>query len=254
MAVIVALASVKGGVGKTSTAVNLAALAAADGRRVLLWDLDPQGAATYTLGVGRRAPGGALRLARKRPGTASAVTRTAWAGLDVIPADFSLRHLDLELADLGKPRKQLKKALTPVTGDYDVVFIDCPPGITLTIESVLRATDVVLVPIVPAVLPLRAFDQLASYVRADRKVGRARHRRLPHHGRPAQEGPPRDDRAAAGRTSRRALARPSRRRCRSRSMALHRQPLVSSAPRSAAALAYSRLWDELTARIPAMSA
>jgi chromosome partitioning protein len=251
MAVIVALASVKGGVGKTATAVNLAALAAAGGRRVLLWDLDPQGAATYTLGVGRRAPGGALRLARKRPGTASAVTPTAWAGLDLIPADFSLRHLDLELADLGKPRKQLAKALMPVTGDYDLVFIDCPPGITLTIESVLRATDVVLVPVVPAVLPLRAFDQLASYVRADRKVGKLDtvafltmvDRRKKAHREMAERLPAeRDD----------VLSTTVPASVQVETMALHRRPLASSAPRSAAAQAYSRLWDELATRIPAI--
>jgi chromosome partitioning protein len=234
MAVIVALSSVKGGVGKTSTAVNLAALGAASGQRVLLWDLDPQGAATYTLGVGRRAPGGALRLARKRPGVASAVTRTAWNGLDVIPADFSLRHLDLELADLGKPRKQLIRALAPVVDDYDVVFIDCPPGITLTIESVLRATDVVLVPVVPAVLPLRAFDQLASYVRADPKVGKLDvfafltmvDRRKKAHREMSEQLP-------VERSDVLATTIPSS--VQVESMPLHRRPLVSTAPRSTAA-------------------
>jgi cellulose biosynthesis protein BcsQ len=239
---------VKGGVGKTSTAVNLAALAAEGGKRVLLWDLDPQGAATYTLGVGRRAPGGALRLARKRPGAAAAVTRTAWDGLDVIPADFSLRHLDLELADLGKPRRQLAKALSPVIGDYDVVFIDCPPGITLTIESVLRATDVVLVPVVPAVLPMRAFDQLAAYVRAEPKVGKldivafftmVDRRKKAHRDMIEQLPAERDD----------ILATTVPSSVHVESMPLHRRPLVSSAPRSAAALAYSDLWDELSRRL-----
>ena len=164
----------------------------------------------------------------------------------MIPADFSLRHLDLELADLGKPRKQLEKALIPVADDYDVVFIDCPPGITLTIESVLRATDVVLVPVVPAVLPFRAFDQLASYVRADRKVGELKtvaflsmvdrrkraHRELVDASRPT----PRrslDDRPGVGPGREHASApRPARGR---------RRP-------DAPAVAYRALWSELQAR------
>jgi cellulose biosynthesis protein BcsQ len=174
MAVTVALSSIKGGVGKTSAAVNLAALAAADGLRTLLWDIDPQGAATYALGVGARVPGGARRLTRKQPGAAAAISTTAWPGLDVIPADFSLRHLDLELADLGKPRRRLERALRPAAAEYDAVFIDCPPGITLAIESALRATDAVLVPIVPSVLPLRSYDQLAAFVASDAKLRKTR--------------------------------------------------------------------------------
>ena len=205
VALTVALASVKGGVGKTSAAVNLAALAAGEGRRTLLWDLDPQGAATYALGVGARVPGGARRLTRKRPGVAAAVTSTAWPPLDVIPADFSLRHLDLELADLGRPRRRLAQALDPVADGYDLVVIDCPPGINLTIDSVLRAADVVLVPVVPSVLPLRAYDQLAAYVAADRKVRKTGVFALPLDGRPSQAWPPRARRRTARPTVGRAL-------------------------------------------------
>src|SRR5262249_46902325 len=119
-----------------------------------------------------RVPGGARRLALKRPGVADATRPTAWPGLDVIPADFSLRHLDLELARAGKPRRRLEEALDPLSDRYDTGFIDCPPGITLAVESALRATTAVLVPIVPSALPLRSYDQLAAYVAAEHKLRR----------------------------------------------------------------------------------
>jgi chromosome partitioning protein len=247
MALTVALASVKGGVGKTSAAVNLAALAAGDGRRALLWDLDPQGAATYALGVGVRVAGGALRVARKRPGVAAAVTATAWPPLDVIPADFSLRHLDVELAAMGKPRRRLARALDPVADGYDVVVVDCPPGINLTIDSVLRAADVVLVPVVPSVLPMRAYDQLAAYVAADRKVRATGvfaflsmvDRRKRGHRELADELPRSRGDVLSAAVPASVLVE---------NMAVRRVPLVVDDGRSAPAVAYRALWSELQAR------
>jgi chromosome partitioning protein len=169
---VIALSSIKGGVGKTTTAVNLAHLAAGNGSRVLLWDLDPQGAATYTLCVGERVAGGGRRLVRRTKELARSPVPTRYPGLDVVPADFSLRYLDLELSTVPKPGRRLDDMLEHLRDDYDYVVLDCPPGISLTIDSALRATDVVLVPVIPAALPLRSFDQLASYVRAERKLGR----------------------------------------------------------------------------------
>jgi cellulose biosynthesis protein BcsQ len=168
----VSLTSIKGGVGKSTAVVNFAYLAASSGRRVLLWDLDPQGAATYTLRVGVRVAGGARRLARKSRQLSRSIVPSAYARLDVVPADFSLRYLDLELSGLKKPRGRILRMLEHVGDRYDYVFIDCPPGITLTIDSALRATGVVVVPVIPAGLPMRSFDQLKSYVRADRQLRR----------------------------------------------------------------------------------
>ena len=167
---VVTLASVKGGVGKTTAAVNLARVAAEQKQRVLLWDLDPQGAATFALRIGARAPGGARRLFEKRSAIDNAVVPSSVRGLDVVPADFSLRHLDLELSTLGKPRRRVDRSLATLADRYDVAFLDCPPGITLAIESALRATDVLLVPIVPSELPLRGFDLLSSYVAAEKPL------------------------------------------------------------------------------------
>lgn len=167
---VIALSSIKGGVGKTSAAINLARLAAADGCRTLLWDLDPQGATTYTLDIAARVAGGARQLVRAADALSGTPVPSAWPDLDVVPADFSLRYLDLELADRGKPRRQISRMLESLEPEYDIAFLDCPPGITLAIDSALRATDLVLVPVIPAALPMRSFDQLAAYMRADKRL------------------------------------------------------------------------------------
>jgi cellulose biosynthesis protein BcsQ len=164
MALTVALVGVKGGVGKTTTAVNLAGLAAAGGLRTVVWDLDPQAAASYALGFDKRGGGAARNLTRKRPNLEDAAFRTATPGLDLIPADISLRTLDLALADRGRPRGRVRNALDSLHDQYDVAFIDCAPGISLANESAMRAAQIYLAPIVPSALSVRAFEQLETYV------------------------------------------------------------------------------------------
>src|SRR5690606_25064698 len=101
----------KGGVGKTATAVNLAFLAAADGFRVLLWDLDAQGAASFYLRVQPRLAGGAAELLEDRHNLSRAIRATDFERLDLVPADFSYRNLDLELSDYRKSARRLRKLL-----------------------------------------------------------------------------------------------------------------------------------------------
>ena len=160
--------NIKGGVGKTSTAVNLAYLCAREGRRTLLWDLDPQGAATYMFRVRPRVKGGGHGLVtRKRP-IEAALKATDFDNLDLLPADFSYRNMDLDLDDTKKRTRRLGQLLDGVADDYDVVFLDCPPSISLVSENVMHAADTLLVPLIPATLSLRTFDQLIRFV-ADSK-------------------------------------------------------------------------------------
>jgi chromosome partitioning protein len=156
--------NIKGGVGKTSTAVNLAYLAAASGRRTLLWDLDPQGAATYLFRVRPRVKGGSRGLVSGRRPLGDAVKETDFDNLDLMPADFSYRTMDLDLDDAERRRCRLSELLTGLAGDYDVAFLDCPPGMSLVSENVFRAADVLLVPLIPATLSLRTYDQLTRFV------------------------------------------------------------------------------------------
>ena len=203
---VLATYSIKGGVGKTTAAVNLAAEAARAGARVLLWDLDPQGAATFFVRVKPRLKGGAERLVSKHGELADHVRATDVAGVDVLPADFSLRHLDLHLDDAATgPARRPARRRSPATTTSPCST--ARPGITLTSEGVFDAADALLVPTIPSTLSARTLEQLDRVPRP--------------HRRPADRAAvPLDDRPAAHRAPR-GRRRPRRRRgrtcCRRRS-------------------------------------
>lgn len=235
--------NIKGGVGKTSTAVNLAYLCAREGRRTLLWDLDPQGAATYMFRVRPRVKGGGHGLVtRKRP-IEAALKATDFDNLDLLPADFSYRNMDLDLDDTKKRTRRLGQLLEGVAGDYDVVFLDCPPSISLVSENVMHAADALLVPLIPATLSLRTFDQLIRFV-ADSKGSRpeviaffsmADRRKRLH--KDVIEAIPRGGTRVAD-TVIPALSIIEQ-------MAERRAPVPAFAPTSRAALCYEELWAEV---------
>jgi chromosome partitioning protein len=161
---VLATYNIKGGVGKTSAAVNLAYLAATGGARTLLWDLDPQGASTYVFRIKPRVKGGGRKLVRGKSDVDSLIKGTDHERLELLPADFSYRHMDLALADSKDPTQRLAKVLLSLGDEYDYVFLDCPPSISLVSEGVFEAADALLVPIVPATLSSRTFDQLRAVV------------------------------------------------------------------------------------------
>ncbi len=162
---VVASYNIKGGVGKTAASVNLAFAAAAAGRRTLLWDLDPQGASSYYFRVKPKVRGGGRALLHKGPGLERAVKASDWPRLDIVPADFSCRHLDLVLQEAKRPGKRLRKVLRPLAAEYDLVILDCPPSVSLLSEGVMGAADCLLVPVIPTPLSLRAYRQLRRLCR-----------------------------------------------------------------------------------------
>jgi len=243
---ILASYNIKGGVGKTATAVNIAHLAARDGRRVLLWDLDPQAAASFLLRVRPRVKGGGAALIKGSRDLDAAIKGTDFERLDLLPADFTYRNLDLILDATKKPTQRLARLLRPLAAEYDLVVLDCPPGISLLSESVLHAADVLLVPLIPTTLSVRTLDQLSEFISSfngHRPKVLAfcsmidRRKRL--HLEIAERLPA--ERPDVARTVIPALSLIER-------MSVERAPVTAFAPRSTAARQYAALWAELAQR------
>lgn len=160
----VAVYSLKGGVGKTTLAVNLAWCSATlSARRTLLWDLDPQAASTFLIGPEGKAKDRAQAVFSHDIEPRKLVQHTATDRLDLIPADTSLRGLDQLFHDLDK-KKRLAKLLGALDKAYDRMLLDCPPGLTETSEQVMRAADLIVVPVIPSPLSARAFDEIAAHL------------------------------------------------------------------------------------------
>jgi chromosome partitioning protein len=161
---VIAVAGAKGGVGKTAVAVNLAILASRAGHRTLLWDLDPQAAATHCYRLKAKVKGGANRLLGGKRDLQAYVRGTDYEGLDVVPADKTFRIVDTVLAARRWPERALVKLLRQVAPDYDVVILDCAPGLGVMAEAVVAASDLVIAPVIPAPLSIRSLDQLSEFV------------------------------------------------------------------------------------------
>lgn len=161
---ILALANQKGGVGKTTSAVNLAASVGSLGKRVLLVDLDPQGNTTSGVGASKRNALSVYDAIINLSEVDKIVKKTKFKGLDVMPSNIALAGAELELVDLDEREFKLKTALEPLREKYDYILIDCPPSLGLLTINALCAADGVLVPMQCEYYALEGLSQLTMTI------------------------------------------------------------------------------------------
>lgn len=242
---VVAVYSVKGGVGKTTTAVNLA-WEAAKSYRVLLWDLDPQAASTWLLDVRPKLKGGAEALVRGKTKIGQVVRDTGYRNLDVLPADESYRDLEHALDQAKHSTRRLAMVLGPLARTYDVVILDCPPGASLLAHNVITAADVVVLPLQPSPLSARSLQQVRDVVRSEKKppkiigfISMADRRKTGHRAAIAHLPSQEKEMTEVVVPNTIYVER----------MGAERAPLAVFAPRTEAAEAFAQLWDEVAARL-----
>ncbi|NLL63014.1 MAG: ParA family protein [Ruminococcaceae bacterium] len=171
MAKIISIVNQKGGVGKTTTAVNLVAAIGAKNRKTLLVDIDPQGNSTSGFGIDKRSLMNSCYdvLINNIPAK-EAIIPTKFKNVDILPANMNLAGAELELVDIPERENRLKRALLLLYNDYDFIFLDCPPSLGLLTLNALCASDTFIVPIQCEYYALEGLSQLMSTVRQIKRL------------------------------------------------------------------------------------
>lgn len=171
MAKTIAVVNQKGGVGKTTTAINLTAALGMQGKKCLLVDIDPQGNSTSGFGISKRNIDlSSYDILIGNASTEDAIIETKFQNVSIIPSNINLSGAEVELVDLDEREKCLKKALTLQKPNYDYIFLDCPPSLGMLTINALCAADSVLVPIQCEYYALEGLSQLMNTVRQIKRI------------------------------------------------------------------------------------
>jgi cellulose biosynthesis protein BcsQ len=238
-----AVYSNKGGVGKTATAVNLSYLAAQTGVKTLICDLDPQSSATYYFRVKPKLKSGAKGFIKGGQQVDKSIKGTDYENLDLLPADFSLRNLDITFDKLKHPKQRLRNIIDPLRDEYDLIILDCPVTISILAENILNAVDYALVPMIPTTLCVRTYRQLLSFCKKHKyNAGKIytffsmvdRHKKM-HHELMAQ----------VSKEFNGVLQSPIPYLSQIERMGIQREPVAVFSPGSVASRSYQNLWNKI---------
>lgn len=161
---VTSIYSIKGGVGKTATAVNLAALASFEGEKTLLVDFDPQAASTFYLKVKPKIKTTVKKLLKGKSPITSQIKATDYIHLDMLPASDAFRNIELLISQSKRPADIIRGMIKPLKNDYQWIFIDCPPGLTMLAEAIFNASNLVLIPVVPTTLSVRTYNDFRKFI------------------------------------------------------------------------------------------
>jgi len=241
----IAFYNFKGGVGKTSTAVNIAQAAANDGWRTLLWDLDPQGSSSWFFGLKPSKAAKASKIIDGKLPLGKLIQPTPNANLDVIPADMSFRHIDVKV-EQGK-KGPLDKAVGPLGEDYALTLLDCPPSLSHMSDQIFDYADAIFVPLIPSHLSMQTYEKLLDYFDDKGFKKKKLHpflsmvdRRRKLHQEFVANPPIKLKRHLRGMVPYASVVE---------KMGEHRAPVSAFAPRSPVALAYRLMWEEIKATL-----
>ncbi len=159
---VLALYNLKGGVGKTAAAINLAYLAAAEGYKTLVWDLDPQGSSSFYLNVKATNKNETKKIFTEELDIKNSIQGSAFKNLWVIPSDISARNIDALLNESKHSKKKLKSLISSLK-NFDIVILDSPPGISLLHENIFNAVKWILMPVIPTTLSVNSFEIVTEY-------------------------------------------------------------------------------------------